>query len=430
MPNISDNLQSLVTAKNNIGTAITSNGGTLSTGRLEGFPNDLNNRFGEVNDTLSILLKGPTLITKNITQNGTYNAEDDSADGYSSVSVNVPNTYTASDEGKVVDNGSLVTQTDYPSEITANDTYDTTNYNSVTVNVASEANWLKTPTLGRCLTSCSKFKGVKKWTFKSWTGLTSFTGVHVWTDGENVYYSYESTQYVLDKATSTWTSKSWSGLTNFRGYYIWTDGENVYYSNNNSSFGITGNYVLDKATSTWSTKTWTGLTSFSGFYIWTDGENIYYSSGSAQWVLDKSTSTWSTKSWSGLTNFNGSSIWTDGENIYYSNGSSQYVLNKSTSTWSTKSWSGFSSFSGEHFWTDGENIYYSASSTQYVLDKSTSTGLTTSWSGMTSFNGSSIWTDGENIYYSNGSGQQILTKAITYDNTMPTAPTCVAIKST
>lgn len=31
----------------------------------------------------------PTLITKNITQNGTYNASDDNADGYSSVSVNV-----------------------------------------------------------------------------------------------------------------------------------------------------------------------------------------------------------------------------------------------------------------------------------------------------------------------------------------------------
>ena len=32
----------------------------------------------------------PTLITKNITDNGTYYAEDDDADGYSSVTVNVP----------------------------------------------------------------------------------------------------------------------------------------------------------------------------------------------------------------------------------------------------------------------------------------------------------------------------------------------------
>ena len=32
----------------------------------------------------------PTLITKTITDNGTYSAEDDSADGYSEVTVNVP----------------------------------------------------------------------------------------------------------------------------------------------------------------------------------------------------------------------------------------------------------------------------------------------------------------------------------------------------
>lgn len=31
----------------------------------------------------------PTLITKSITENGTYNAESDNADGYSQVTVNV-----------------------------------------------------------------------------------------------------------------------------------------------------------------------------------------------------------------------------------------------------------------------------------------------------------------------------------------------------
>ena len=36
----------------------------------------------------------PALITKNITANGTYSAADDSADGYSSVTINVPQTYT------------------------------------------------------------------------------------------------------------------------------------------------------------------------------------------------------------------------------------------------------------------------------------------------------------------------------------------------
>lgn len=78
-----------------------------------------------------------TLIEKSITENDTYNATDDSANGYSTVNVDVDNTYTADDEGKVVSNGELVAQTAYPTEITENDTYDTTNYNSITVNVSS-----------------------------------------------------------------------------------------------------------------------------------------------------------------------------------------------------------------------------------------------------------------------------------------------------
>lgn len=61
--------------------------------------------------------------TKQITQNGTY-------------IVNVPNTYTASDEGKVVSNGALVAQTARAAEITQNGTYDTTLNDEVTVNVS------------------------------------------------------------------------------------------------------------------------------------------------------------------------------------------------------------------------------------------------------------------------------------------------------
>ena len=79
----------------------------------------------------------PTLIEKSITENNTYNASDDGADGYSSVNVDVANSYTTQDEGKVVSNQELIAQTAYPTEITENDTYDTTNYNSITVNVSS-----------------------------------------------------------------------------------------------------------------------------------------------------------------------------------------------------------------------------------------------------------------------------------------------------
>ena len=225
-------------------------------------------------------------------------------------------------------------------------------------------------------------------------------GEGVWTDGENIYYSWGSDHYVLDKPTSTWSQKTWNGLTNFNGFNVWTDGENIYVSERSV------HYVLDKATSTWSPKTWTGidLINFNGRNVWTDGENIYFSDDSDHYVLDKTTSTWSPKTWTGLTSFDGNGIWTDGENIYYSNNSDQYVLDRTTSTWGPKTWSGLTSFLGYEVWTDGENIYHSNNTIQYVLDKDTSTWNLKTWRNLTRFNGDNIWTDGENIYYSSLAG--------------------------
>lgn len=53
---------------------------------------------------------------------------------YGTAVSSLPNTYTAGDEGKVVSNGALVSQTSL--SITENNTYDTTTKNSVTVNVS------------------------------------------------------------------------------------------------------------------------------------------------------------------------------------------------------------------------------------------------------------------------------------------------------
>jgi len=73
--------------------------------------------------------------TKNITisANGTT-TEDVTSYASASITANVPNSYSASDEGKVVDNGALVAQTS--DTVTVNDTYDTTLINSLTVNVS------------------------------------------------------------------------------------------------------------------------------------------------------------------------------------------------------------------------------------------------------------------------------------------------------
>lgn len=86
----------------------------------------------------------PTLISKTITANGEYDAEDDEADGYSDVTVNVPNSYVAADEGKVVSSGALVAQTS--TTVTQNGTYDTTENDEVVVNVSGGGG---TPTMTR-----------------------------------------------------------------------------------------------------------------------------------------------------------------------------------------------------------------------------------------------------------------------------------------
>ena len=68
-----------------------------------------------------------------VTQNGTTTAPSGKA--YSPVTTNVPNTYTAGDEGKVVSSGALVAQTAHAAvtPTTSNQTVDTTTNNSITV---------------------------------------------------------------------------------------------------------------------------------------------------------------------------------------------------------------------------------------------------------------------------------------------------------
>lgn len=69
-----------------------------------------------------------------ISQNGTT-TEDVTSYASAQITVNVPNSYAAADEGKVVSNGALVAQTS--DSVTQNGTVDTTLINSLTVNVPS-----------------------------------------------------------------------------------------------------------------------------------------------------------------------------------------------------------------------------------------------------------------------------------------------------
>lgn len=73
----------------------------------------------------------PEITSLSVTENGSYEAPEGTA--YDPVTVEVPNTYTAEDAGKVVVEGALVSQTSRT--VTTNDTYDTTTNNEVVVAV-------------------------------------------------------------------------------------------------------------------------------------------------------------------------------------------------------------------------------------------------------------------------------------------------------
>lgn len=244
------------------------------------------------------------------------------------------------------------------------------------------------------------------WESKSWSGMTSYDGWYVWSNGTDIFYSNGNTQKVLNKSTNTWSDITWN-VTIEQGFNVWSDGENIYYSG-----GINGGqYVFDKTTNNWVTKTWTGSGNYiQGYCIWYDGDVFHYDYHGDHMVRNKSTGEWETKTWTGVDYLYGRYIWSDdGENFYYSTDSNQqYVLNKATSTWSAKTWTGLTYFNGYDIWSDGKNVYYSSGSDQYVLDKATSTWTNVTWTGLSSFNGERIWSDGDKLYYSNSSNQYIL----------------------
>ena len=148
-----------------------------------------------------------TLIDKNISSNGTYNASSDSADGYKKVVVSVPNTYVAGDEGKVVSSGALVSQTS--ATYTTNNTYDTTLVNSVTVNVSSGATFNFTGASG-----------------KLWGGMAKAL-----VDG-----TYASGNVTFTTAfTNTWQTLVNTGLTTLHGFCAWV--QDMVYTKSSSQIG-------------------------------------------------------------------------------------------------------------------------------------------------------------------------------------------------
>lgn len=155
------------------------------------------------------------LINKNISANGTYNASSDNADGYKKVVVSVPNSYVAGDEGKVVSNGALVSQTS--ETYTTNNTYDTTLVNSVTVNVSggiSVDDIAKGTEPSGAVVLGSSVTSVDKDAFHHKIYITSVTGNYTTAIGDSSFRECTGiTQAFFPNLTSNLMSYAFGGCT-------------------------------------------------------------------------------------------------------------------------------------------------------------------------------------------------------------------------
>lgn len=120
------------------------------------------------------------------------------------------------------------------------------------------------------------------WVPKTWNGLTDFNGAYVWTDGTDIYFSYYTTQKVLNKATSTWSDKTWTSYTSFDGRYVWKDGSDTYYSLVNSNTYNYDGYMLNSNRNGWDELgTIVDSFNYNGNQVWTDGDETYVSNGNS-----------------------------------------------------------------------------------------------------------------------------------------------------
>ena len=182
------------------------------------------------------------LIDKSINENGTYSASAEGADGFKKVTVDVPNTYFLSDEGKVVSNGSLISQTS--STVTENGVVDTTLIDSVTVDVSGSGSSSKEAIIrSRTYIDDGEFYNDEELTSVTLDGIEdigaqafkdciNLTSVSLGNDVKNISYgSFEGcsnlTSIILPSSLTTLHGENFINCTSLSNVYIEEGPENL-----------------------------------------------------------------------------------------------------------------------------------------------------------------------------------------------------------
>ena len=113
---------------------------------------------------------------------------------------------------------------------------------------------------------------LSKWDPTSgWVSQSVFTNLpsncyayHVWVLGNRVFCDNGSNHYEYNFTNKTWDTHTWTGLSSFNGARVFTDGVDIYEVGGTGS--STSIHILDPSTDTWS-QYWTFSVSIRGDYI-------------------------------------------------------------------------------------------------------------------------------------------------------------------
>lgn len=284
--------------------------------------------FPDVDKMLTIAIYSCDLISEsggatptgtiNITSNGDYDVTE-----YANAAVNVPNTYSESDNGMVVYNGELVSQ--IGREISENGTYDTTLNNAVMVNVpntftaADEGKVVNNGVLTAQGSQTITENGVYDTTLISEltanvSGVTIIGGTTYPTSVEgsdgDIYIKY--TDYSGSSIPEGYTELEFIGVGDTGGAYI----DTLFNFTTNSEFEIKAQYTAQPNNNSWlfgayNSGKQTNVGCTSGYiYIQTGGNNKsivfdtdehIYKSTHSEFIIDGVVQTGSTPNWANTT---------------------------------------------------------------------------------------------------------------------------------